>query len=157
MLNKLRNQKGLTLIESLLSLVLFSIIGTVIYFVLLSGLNTEKKIYNETLIRDEADLVMSQIIDVLYTAPVSKVKDDSTGTQSLLVYEINNTTSKTVGFINHVPVINGQSISSSDYDFKNSTIVKVGKSVKITLNVKSNKNENAKPLTLQSQFGLMEE
>ncbi|MGA4718550.1 prepilin-type N-terminal cleavage/methylation domain-containing protein [Fictibacillus nanhaiensis] len=157
MLNNLRNQKGLTLVESLLSLVLFSIIGTVIYFVLLSGLNTEKKIYNETLIRDEADLVMSQIIDSLYTAPISKVKDASTGSQSLLVYEINKNTSKTVGFINHVPVINGQSISTNDYNFKDSTIVKVGKSVKITLHVKSNKNERAKTLTLQSQFGLLEE
>lgn len=157
MLNNIRNQKGLTLIESLLSLVLFSIIGTVIYFVLLSGMNAEKKIYNETLIRDEADLVMAQIIDVLYTAPVSKVKDHSTGLQNVLVYEINTNTSKSVGFINHVPVIDGQAISSDDYSFKDSSIVKVGKSVKITLNVKSNKSEKAKPLTLQSQFGLMEE
>lgn len=157
MLNKLNNEKGLTLIESLLSLVLFSIIGTVVYFVLLSGLTTEKKIYHETLIRDEADLVMSQIIDALYTAPVSKVKDASNGQQNVLVYEINENTSKTVGFIDHVPVINGQSISSGDYDFKDSSIVKTGKSVKIILNVKSKKNEQAKPLSLQSQFGLMEE
>ncbi|MDM5315091.1 prepilin-type N-terminal cleavage/methylation domain-containing protein [Fictibacillus sp. b24] len=157
MLNNLRNQKGLTLIESLLSLVLFSIIGTVVYFVLLSGLNTEKKIYNETLIRDEADLVMSQIIDALYTAPVSKVKNASTGSQNVLVYEINQNSSKTVGFLDHVPVIDGQPISSGDYDFKDSSIIKTGKSVKVILNVKSKKNEQAKPLTLQSQFGLLEE
>jgi prepilin-type N-terminal cleavage/methylation domain-containing protein len=157
MLNKVLNQKGLTLIESLLSVVLFSIIGTVVYFVLLNGLNTEKKIYNETLLRDEADLVMSQIIDNIYTAPASKVKDASTGRQNVMVYEINKNTSKTVGFIDNVPVINGQTISSEEFDFNGSSIAKVGKSIKIILNVKSNKNEKAKPLTLQSQFGLLED
>ncbi|MBH0173839.1 prepilin-type N-terminal cleavage/methylation domain-containing protein [Fictibacillus sp. 23RED33] len=157
MLNKVSNQNGLTLIESLLSVVLFSIIGTVIYFVLLSGINTEKKIYNETLLRDEADLVMAQIIDIIYTAPASKVKDASTGRQNVMVYEVNKNTIKTVGFIDNIPVINGQNISSKEFDFNGSSIAKVGKSVKIILNVKSNKNENAKPLTLQSQFGLLEE
>ncbi|WNB92726.1 prepilin-type N-terminal cleavage/methylation domain-containing protein [Bacillus sp. NEB1478] len=154
---KILNERGLTLIESLLSLVLFSIIGTVVYFVLINGLNTEKKIYSETLIRDEADLVMSQIINELYTASVSKVTDISTTTQNLLSYQgaVNNVT--TVGFIGANPVIDGKSISSNGFDFTNSTIEKSGNSVVIILNVKSNKNKNAKPLTLESQFGLLEE
>jgi prepilin-type N-terminal cleavage/methylation domain-containing protein len=156
MLTKLRNQKGLTLIESLLSLLLFSIIGTVIYFVLLGGFNTENKIYTETLVRDEADLVMSQIINALYTAPVSKVKDISTPSQNMILYE-GSSASTTLGFMNETPIINGKSISSSDFDFTDSSISKVGSSIKIILNVKSKKNKNAKPLSLQSQFGLMEE
>ncbi|MED1862420.1 prepilin-type N-terminal cleavage/methylation domain-containing protein [Fictibacillus nanhaiensis] len=155
MLTKLLNQKGLTLIESLLSLFLFAVIGTVIYFVLVGGLNTENKIYNETLIRDEADLVMSQIMDSLYTAPSTKVKDISAGNRNLLIYE--KTSPVTVGFIENEPVINGERISSGKFDFKDSSILKVGTSVKIILNVKSKSNTSAKPLSLQSQFGLMEE
>ncbi|MDR7073146.1 prepilin-type N-terminal cleavage/methylation domain-containing protein [Fictibacillus barbaricus] len=157
MQNKILNEKGLTLIESLLSLVLFSIIGTAVYFVLMNGLNTEKKIYTETLIRDEADLVMSQIINELYTAPVSKVTDISTTSQNLLSYKKTTNSTTTVGFIGANPVVNGKSISSDGFDFTNSTISKDGNSVDIILNVKSNKNKNAKPLTLESQFGLLEE
>jgi prepilin-type N-terminal cleavage/methylation domain-containing protein len=155
MRNNLSNQKGLTLIETLLSLFLFSVIGTVVYFVLISGVSTENKIYNETLIRDEADLVMSQIIDALYTAPVSKVKDISAGNRNLLIYE--KGTPVTVGFVGDEPMIDGQPISSGKFDFKDSSILKVGSSVKVILNVKSKKNKNARPLSLQSQFGLMEE
>ena len=155
MLTKLLNQKGLTLIESLLSLFLFAVIGTVVYFVLVGGLNTENKIHNETLIRDEADLVMSQIMDSLYTAPSTKVKDISAGNRNLLIYE--KASPVTVGFIENEPVINGAPISSGKFDFKDSSILKVGTSVKIILNVKSKSNTSAKPLSLQSQFGLMEE
>lgn len=150
------NQKGLTLIESLLSLLLFSIIGTVVYFVLLNGLTTEKKIYTETLIRDEADLVMSQIIDNLYTATNTKVKA-VTGQQNMLIYQIDNNTSRTVGFLNNQPVVNGQSISTNEFNFNNSSITLKDDSVIISLVVASKKNANAKPLELKSQFRLMEE
>lgn len=153
---KYLNEKGLTLIESLLSLVLFSIIGTVVYFVLLNGLTTEKKIYTETLIRDEADLVMSQIIDNLYTATNSKVKA-VTGQQNMLIYQIDNNTSRTVGFLNNQPVVNGQSISTNEFNFNNSSITLKDDSVIISLVVASKKNANAKPLELKSQFRLMEE
>jgi prepilin-type N-terminal cleavage/methylation domain-containing protein len=156
MRTKLLNEKGLTLIESLLSLVLFSIIGTVVYFVLLTGMNTEKKIYTETLIRDEADLVMSQIIDALYMASTSKVTKGN-GNQNVLVYQVNQTKNKTVGFIDDQPMIDGKLISSEDFDFKDSSIILENKSVKIELKVKSKKNKSAKKLSLQSQFRLMEE
>ncbi len=154
--NRYLNEKGLTLIESLLSLVLFSIIGTSVYFVLLNGLNTEKKIYNETLIRDEADLVMSQIIDALYTAPASRV-DESTSNPQLLVYKIDNNMNKTVGFVDQKPVIDGKAISSDNYTFNGSTITLIDKSIKIDLLIGSNKNSRSKKLKLQSQFRLMEE
>ncbi|WP_416729623.1 PulJ/GspJ family protein [Fictibacillus sp. JL2B1089] len=153
---KYLNEKGLTLIESLLSLVLFTIIGTVVYFVLLNGLTTEKKIYTETLIRDEADLVMSQIIDNLYTATNTKVKA-VTGQQNMLIYQIDNNTSRTVGFLNNQPVVNGQSISTNEFNFNNSSITLKDDSVIISLVVASKKNANAKPLELKSQFRLMEE
>jgi prepilin-type N-terminal cleavage/methylation domain-containing protein len=159
MLSKLLNQKGLTLVESLLSLFLFSIIGTVVYFVLLSGLKTENKISTEGLLRDEADLVMSQIIDTLYAAPASKVKVSSEN-ENILVYEAS--TPITVGFIGNEVVIDGKSISANQFDFSQSSIAKVGNSVKIILNVKRKNSMNDSEdrllnLSLQSQFGLMEE
>lgn len=150
------DQRGLTLVESLLSLVLFSIIATAVYFVLLNGLKTENKIYNETLIRDEADLVMSEFINVLYTATPSKVKE-TVNDPNTLVYKLNNNTSKTIGFIQNKPVIDGRQISSNDFNFSGSTITIVDKSIKIDLLVGSNKNANAKKLKLESQFRLMEE
>jgi prepilin-type N-terminal cleavage/methylation domain-containing protein len=156
MQKKLWNENGLTLIESLLSLFIFCIIGSIVYIVMVSGINTEKKIYTETLLRDEADIVMSQIIDVLYSAPASKVKDASTIQESLLVYQ-KASGDTTVGFNGAEPVINGQPISTNRFDFSGSSILKSGNSVKINLTIKSTKNENAQPLSLESQFGLMEE
>lgn len=148
------NQKGLTLIEMLVTIVLFSIIGTVAYSFLLNGLNTEKRVHTEALIRDEADLIMSQIINDLYTVPSSKIKDVSNETQNILSYEKEGMI-KTVGFIGSEAKMNTSALHTNAYDLTGSKISIEGNSIRILLKVRSTKNEKAKPLSLNSQFGLL--
>jgi prepilin-type N-terminal cleavage/methylation domain-containing protein len=154
MRNRLTNQSGLTLIEMLVTIVIFSIIGSLLYTVLINGLNTELRIHTETLIRDEADLVMSQIVNELYALPALKIKDVSTENENLISYKLEDTT-KTLGFIGKEAKIDGSAIHSSAFDFSNSKITKEGSSIRIVLEVRSEKNKKAKPLILKSQFGLL--
>ncbi|WP_231620627.1 hypothetical protein [Fictibacillus sp. 7GRE50] len=97
---------------------------------------------------------MSQIINDLYTVPSSKIKDVSNETQNLLSYEKEGVT-KTVGFIGTDAKMNNNSLHSNSYDLTGSKISIDGTSIKILLKVKSTKNEKAKPLSLNSQFGLL--
>ncbi|MFC0187362.1 type II secretion system protein J [Fictibacillus aquaticus] len=155
MLTKLQNDKGLTMIEVLVGVVLFSIIGTAVYFVLFNGVNTENKLRTETLIRDEADIVMSRLVNEIYALEAAKIEDISTGDSSVLQYK-KGTEVKTFGFKNNSAYINNTPITTSDFNFHGSSIAIEKNSILITLSVASNKNENASPLVLESQFGLVE-
>jgi prepilin-type N-terminal cleavage/methylation domain-containing protein len=145
----LNNEKGLTLIELLVTLVLFSIIGSIVYVVLMSGMNAEKRIHTEALIRDEADIVMTKFINVLYPALSSQV---SVKSQNVLHYDDGKDIIE-IGFVNQQAKIDGVSLSSKGFDFSGSTISKEQNTVKIKLEVKSSLN-NA-DLTLESQFSLL--
>lgn len=145
----LNNEKGLTLIELLVTLVLFSIIGSIIYTVLMSGMNTEKRIHTEALIRDEADIVMTKFINVLYPALSSQV---SVKSQNVLQY-IDEKEIIEIGFVDQQAKIDGVSVSSNMFDFSGSTISKEQNTISIKLVVKSRKNKEE--LTLESQFSLL--
>jgi prepilin-type N-terminal cleavage/methylation domain-containing protein len=145
----LNNEKGLTLIELLVTLVLFSIIGSIVYVVLMSGMNTEKRIHTEALIRDEADIVMTKFINVLYPALSSQV---SVKSQNVLQYD-NEKEVIELGFVDQQAMIDGITVSSDGFDFSGSTISKEQNTIKIKLEVKSGLNNE--DLTLESQFSLL--
>ncbi|MGO4181912.1 PilW family protein [Paenibacillus sp. MCAF9] len=65
--SKLRNEEGISLIELIASMALLSIFGGIIYSVLVFGIGTYNKIEVENSLRDEGDLVMSSVINELYT------------------------------------------------------------------------------------------
>ncbi|MFC7373014.1 type II secretion system protein J [Fictibacillus iocasae] len=152
MKNNVRNEQGLTLIELLVTIVLFSIIGYMAYYVLINGLNTEKKIRTETLVRDEADLVMSQIVKELYPLTADKLTEVKGSSSSMLQYK-NGSTTKAIGFSGDTAYIDGTPLHSADYDLTGSEITLKGSSVQIDLIIKSKKID--KPLNLKSQFGLL--
>jgi prepilin-type N-terminal cleavage/methylation domain-containing protein len=145
----IKNENGLTLIELLVTMVLFSIIGSIVYLVLMSGLTTEKRIHTEALIRDEADIVMTKFINVLYPALSSQV---SVKSQNVLQYD-NGKEMIELGFIDQQPKIDGISISSDGFNFSGSTISKEQNTIKIKLEVKSRSNKV--DLTLESQFSIL--
>lgn len=145
----IKNERGLTLIELLVTLVLFSIIGSIVYVVLMSGMNAEKRIHTEALIRDEADIVMTKFINVLYPALSSQV---SVKSQNVLQYDDGKDIIE-IGFVDQQAKIDGFSLSSKGFDFSGSTISKEKNTIKIKLEVKSRSDKA--DLTLESQFSLL--
>jgi len=67
-LNKiLNNNKGITLLEVLATLVITSIIGIITINVFMKGSESARNINIDSQLRDEADLIMSKFIKTIYT------------------------------------------------------------------------------------------
>lgn len=67
------NNKGITLVELLATLVIVSIIGTLTYSVLFQGYSNYQRIQVESELRDEADLIMSSFIKEVFLLKNSEV------------------------------------------------------------------------------------
>ncbi|KEF39459.1 hypothetical protein M670_01227 [Schinkia azotoformans MEV2011] len=70
----INNPTGITLVELLVGLAISTIILGIAYGVLLMGYKTYEKISVEGAIRDEADYIISQIIQTFYTDDISNIK-----------------------------------------------------------------------------------
>lgn len=62
------NQKGVTLVELLVSFVIVAILAAGAFSVMVNVLNYNQKLSSETQLRSEADYIMSQIITDIYSA-----------------------------------------------------------------------------------------
>lgn len=66
-MNKLlSSQRGLTLIELLLAVVITAIVSVVIYSVFITGVNLYQKIQIEGQLRDDADYIATLIMNEMY-------------------------------------------------------------------------------------------
>ncbi|MEK3696721.1 MULTISPECIES: type II secretion system protein [unclassified Paenibacillus] len=65
--DRLKSQQGFTLIELIAAITLFSMIVGIISMVTMFGFRSYHKITIENSLRDEADIIMSSIINELYT------------------------------------------------------------------------------------------
>ncbi|EIM05625.1 hypothetical protein A1A1_14954 [Planococcus antarcticus DSM 14505] len=74
MASKLTNEKGVTLVELLATIVLVSIIAALSYTVLFQGYSNYQRIKVETELRDEADLIMASLISDLFVAKRSELQ-----------------------------------------------------------------------------------
>lgn len=73
-LNKyIKNHNGLTLIELLATLVILAIVSTLIFSILMKTLETNRNVQQETILRDEADIIVSKFIKTLYTTNQSHI------------------------------------------------------------------------------------
>lgn len=70
----MNNQKGLTLVELLVSIVIFSIVLLFATSLLMNAMKTQKKVNADIVLRDEADFIMSNLIREIYTTKESEVK-----------------------------------------------------------------------------------
>lgn len=71
---KKNNEYGLSLVELLAYIVLASIISIFTFSIIINSLNTNKKIVIEAAVRDEADLIMSNLMKSIYSLKESKVQ-----------------------------------------------------------------------------------
>ena len=70
---RLKNEEGITLPELLAVFVIIGILGTVIISFLLSGLQAQSRIQLESELRDEADIIMGELISDFYTLKASEI------------------------------------------------------------------------------------
>lgn len=71
---KLKNNKGMTLLEVLAVLVLTVLIFAIATPLLINGINRYNDIQTEITLRDEADLIMSKFFLEIYTLKESEIK-----------------------------------------------------------------------------------
>ncbi|MDO6656033.1 type II secretion system protein J [Anaerobacillus sp. 1_MG-2023] len=151
------NNRGVTLPEVLITLVLLSIVSIAIYSFLFNGLHSYEKVKTETAFRDEADIVMTSFINKLY--PVKEVeitKREFKPAKEIYLLTINNTT--TIGFKEGKALLNGQVVNAAEYDLTGSKISEPSKGqFRITIHITKPDVDFAKPLTLESQIGLLTE
>ena len=151
------NNRGVTLPEVLITLVLLSIVSIAIYSFLFNGLHSYEKVRTETAFRDEADIVMTSFINTLYPVKESEItKREFKPAKHTYLLTINNTT--TIGFKGGKALLNGQVLNATEYDLTDSKISEPTKGqFKITIQITKPETEFAKPLSLESQIGLITE
>lgn len=76
MLNRLVkfNEKGVTLVELLATLILISIVSALAYSIFFQGYGNYQRIKVETELRDEADLIMASFVKDLFVLKESEIK-----------------------------------------------------------------------------------
>ncbi|WP_226667182.1 PilW family protein [Metabacillus litoralis] len=72
---KFHNENGITLIEVMATIVISSIILVVVYNVFMMGIKTYEKVGIEMQLRDEADHIVSSILQTLYETPINSVEE----------------------------------------------------------------------------------
>lgn len=77
--NRLKNQQGFTLIEMIAALTIFSMVVGIISMVTMFGFRSYHKITIENSLREEADLIMSSIINELYVFGPTRVENTTSG------------------------------------------------------------------------------
>lgn len=68
-----KNENGLSLVELLAALVITVIIGMIGYAILFNGLKTYERVKVEADLRDEADLIMTELINDLFTLKETEI------------------------------------------------------------------------------------
>lgn len=106
------NERGLTLVEVLAVFVITVIIGLIAYSVLFSGFRTYERVNIEASLRDEADLIMSELIGEIFYLKESEIANKrfpEPGTKNYY-FELND--GKRTGFIDGKLVIEDEEKSN---------------------------------------------
>lgn len=91
---KLYNQNGLTLIELLAVIALTAIVSTLLFSITTKALETTKFINQETVLRDEADIIMTKFFKTIYSLKQEQIAlneiESKNGTYTHYLYIANN-------------------------------------------------------------------
>lgn len=156
----MRNEKGLTLVEVLLSLVIVSIISGIIIHYLMMGMKNYQKVNSEIMLHDEANYVMSQFVNYLFVAVEAKNVNDPNPCTSLVTVKNIDGDVTTLGFENNKAVINGNVISRSNHTFScdptsSSKIEVQGNNVVVKMFVEDEQSEYDLKIELNSRVSYL--
>lgn len=88
----IKNHKGVTLVEILAAVVIFSIITILVAQLFVKGIETTASIQEEVVLRDEADLIISKFVKTLYSTQQSHIvrnSIDATGSYLEITNDLN--------------------------------------------------------------------
>lgn len=97
--NYINNEKGITLPELLAVFVILAILGVIIIAILLNGFNYQTNVQIEAELRDEADIIMAQLLNDLYTLKDSEIAAEHFPASGSNDYYFELTDGSTIGFI----------------------------------------------------------
>ena len=72
----LKDERGVSLLELIAAMAISSIIVIAGYGLLMSGMKTAERVKAESILRDEADLIVGNIIESFYLTKASTVQED---------------------------------------------------------------------------------
>lgn len=162
----LTNDRGLTLIELLAAIVIASMVGAVAYAVLFNGLHTYDRVKGEADLRDEADIIIAELISDLYTLKETEIESKHLPQSNSDNYFIALTSGEKIGFIDgKVYLKNGLSSSLQTGDIRlheHSTIKEVEENgtvmdgeFEISLTLQWNKGDRKNVLTTKTVIGII--
>ncbi|MGN7478839.1 PulJ/GspJ family protein [Solibacillus silvestris] len=94
MSKNITNQKGLTLVELLATMVLTAIVSLLLFSIATKALENTNIIGQETVLRDEADIIVSKFIKTLYSTRQDHIIRNITTTDGNSYIEVTNDLSK---------------------------------------------------------------
>jgi len=167
-MKKYSNEKGVTLIELLVTLVVSSIISVAVFSVMINVLNYNQKLNSETLLRSEADYIMAMFINDIYSAQDITIIED----EKMLQVQTNNERFFLLGFneegiLGKSPLFDNPSskptqfipLHDEKYSFQNnevsSTIAINGNLIEISMWLFDKSNESARPVQLESKISFI--
>lgn len=155
----MNNQKGVTLIELLISLAIFFMIIGITYSVFISGMKNFDKNHSAIQLRSEADFIMTQFMTHLHPATETlPLASPPSPNQSLIRVQKTDGSEVTLGFDNSTDqaLINGDIIHSTDYIVSGTVSYQVDQRIiEITLQVNKRGRTDTKPVQLVNQISLI--
>lgn len=85
-----KNERGLTLVELLASIVLLSIISIFLFSIVTKTMENNRIIQQETMLRDEADIIVSKFIKSLYSTKQGYIIRNTTNSTGNSYIEVTN-------------------------------------------------------------------
>ncbi|HSH24696.1 MAG TPA: prepilin-type N-terminal cleavage/methylation domain-containing protein [Massilibacterium sp.] len=155
----IQNERGLTLIEVLVTIVLLSLFGIILSLILNTGLSSYKSVTIQNEMRSEADVIMTTIIKQTYSKNASKLSI-SEDKQRITLNDYNEFIEIENGKVyiqvrdeNHHLV--KTLVSNENYDFSKTTFSLNSKKVlTVHLTIQSKKNKKI-TMNLKNELGLL--
>ena len=88
----IKPERGVTLVELMVTIALISLFGTIMYSVFLTGVKLYQKIEVEGQLRDDADYIATAILNEMYNnspKSVTTFKDSTTGKEGIVLVRAN--------------------------------------------------------------------
>ena len=113
----LTSSKGLTLVELLAALAVFSIISVIIIGYLIGGMKSFTKVNEDIALHDEANYVMSQFVNYIFVAIEVNKYTDGDCENCIAVKKYGEDTTIKLGFHDGDVKIDGKAIQNSKFKF----------------------------------------
>lgn len=110
----LSSEKGLTLVELLVTLAIIGSVGVMIIGILLGGIGSFKRVNSQVALHDEANYIMTKFVNTIYEA-TSVTYTGSADQPEITVKKYGATEPTTLGFKDGKAFINGEEVSSTGF------------------------------------------